>query len=107
MQRLSLRVLARLVYMESHERDVWLREDYRLAWQTVLHAARGHVDPSGFSFWMKYGIVRAKYLAQRTVLDELTPPLRLELPPKKPAGRVSIAAPSAPVRARSVLQNSK
>ncbi len=65
LNKLSRRILARLSGMERREVEVWMREDYHLAWLTVLYAARGHADPSGFAFWMMYGITRKKYLALR------------------------------------------
>ena len=39
------RVLSYLETAESCEPDVWLRDDLRIAWITVLRAARGESEP--------------------------------------------------------------
>jgi hypothetical protein len=53
--KISVRVLARLSEAESREPDAWLRDDYRIAWLTVLHCADGISDPWRFAFWKYLG----------------------------------------------------
>jgi hypothetical protein len=51
--KLSERVLYRLAQAESRESDVWLRDDYRIAWLTVLYASEERtwgLDDEGESF---------------------------------------------------------
>jgi hypothetical protein len=42
---LAERVLARLEAAEQKESDLWLRDDIRIAWITVLEASRGNPQP--------------------------------------------------------------
>jgi len=42
---LAERVLARLEAAEQKESDLWLRDDIRIAWITVLYASRGNPQP--------------------------------------------------------------
>jgi hypothetical protein len=44
-ENLSGRVLARLEDCERTEIDPWLRDDFRIAWITVLFASRGNLQP--------------------------------------------------------------
>lgn len=44
-ESLSARVLRRLEVSEKKEVDPWLRDDIRIAWITVLYAARGNPEP--------------------------------------------------------------
>lgn len=53
--KLSARVLSRLAEAETREPDAWLRDDYRIAWLTVLHCAEGIADPWRFAFWKYLG----------------------------------------------------
>ena len=42
---LAERVLVRLEAAEQKESDLWLRDDIRIAWITVLYASRGNAQP--------------------------------------------------------------
>lgn len=61
-ERQSEAVLAYLAAAEAHEEDVWLRDDIRLSWLTVLRAAAGHSDPWRYSFWTMFGKVPEKVI---------------------------------------------
>lgn len=90
------RILARLEAAEARETNPHFQDDYRIAWITVLHAARGEADPH---FWATYTVLR-------TAPDQVWPIMvknrkaklglryeeffGVELPPKKPAGSVRL-----------------
>jgi hypothetical protein len=85
-------VLEYLAKAEDLERDVWLQDDYRLAWTTVLYASRNQPDPWGFAYWMKYGVVPARGIpgrdARYRMLLGIVPPavqLKLKFPSPRPA----------------------
>lgn len=48
-------VLEYLAWAESAEQDRWLKDDIRLAWITVLLAARGYPEPWELAFWQTFG----------------------------------------------------
>ena len=52
---LARRILSRLEAAEANEQNPHLQDDYRIAWITVLYAARG--DPSPH-FWATYKVLR-------------------------------------------------
>ena len=81
------RVLTFLARAESKTTDPWQADDYRVAWLTVLYAARGHANPWGFAFWSYYGKTLPKALVAWAERDRQTKKEleRCSLPPKKPA----------------------
>jgi len=55
---LSERVLARLIQSEAHEAEASFRDDYRIAWITVMHAAKGDAvlcPPHVLATWQVLG----------------------------------------------------
>ena len=81
------RVLTFLARAESKTTDPWQADDYRVAWLTVLYAARGHANPWEFAFWGYYGKTLSKALIAWAERDAQTA-IELErcsLPPKKPS----------------------
>lgn len=55
-------VLTYLALAEDQEPDIWLRDDIRVAWLSVLYAGREYRDPWGFAFWWYFGKTHAKAL---------------------------------------------
>lgn len=51
----SENILAYLASAEQSEQDIWARDDIRLAWLTVLYAARGYDQPWVYAFCMTFG----------------------------------------------------
>jgi hypothetical protein len=64
-------VLSYLASAEARELDVWLQDDIRIAWLTVLHAASGVVDAWGYSFWQFFGKTYPKALLAWAERDEI------------------------------------
>lgn len=60
----SEHVLSYLADAESREPLVWLRDDIRIAWLTVLACAEGKADPWRYAFWMYLGAVPEKIIPQ-------------------------------------------
>lgn len=52
----SERVLAYLASAERSEDDVWLRDDIRIAWITVLYAANGYSEPAVSATYQVLGL---------------------------------------------------
>jgi hypothetical protein len=69
--RKSESVLSYLAAAEELEPDVWLQDDIRIAWLTVLHAAAGVADAWGFSFWQFFGKTYPKALLAWAERDEI------------------------------------
>lgn len=85
------RILEYLVWAEANEPDVWLRDDYRIAWITLLRASRGESIPHVTATYAVLGLhpnkVWPAILAHRKAL------LGTEIwgtssPPKKPVESV-------------------
>jgi hypothetical protein len=77
----SQRILVRLAEAENAEPDVWARDDYRIAWLTVLYCANGRPTPWEWAFNRVVGGHASKVIPQlvaRAEKDRL-----LGLPPKK------------------------
>ena len=60
--RWSERVLVRLSEAEFKEPCAHLRDDYRIAWLTVLHCSEGVEQPWEFAVWRYLGISHQKYM---------------------------------------------
>jgi len=54
--RLSVNAMDYLAAQELAEPNPWLRDDIRIAWLTILFAARGQSDPSVEATWKVLGI---------------------------------------------------
>lgn len=63
-QRQSEAVLAYLAAAEAREPDVWLRDDIRISWLTVLHAAQGTAQPWEYAFWRYLGRHSSKLIPE-------------------------------------------
>ena len=64
-------ILSYLASAEARELDVWVRDDIRIAWLTVLHAASGVADAWGYSFWQFFGKTYPKALLAWAERDEI------------------------------------
>jgi hypothetical protein len=78
---LSERVLARLADAERSEPDVWLRDDIRIAWLTVLYCANGKPTPWEWAFNRVVGGQPSKVIPQ--LVERARKHAMLGLPPKK------------------------
>jgi len=84
------RILNYLSRAEDRESDAWMRDDYRIAWITVLYATRGYREPSVLATYRVLGVHPDKLVAaiearRRALLGHLYDRQFLKLPPKKPA----------------------
>lgn len=75
--------MARLAQFEAREPEVWLADDYRIAWLTVLHAHQDIPDPWGFAFWRYLGRTYGRVLPEFMAREQRH--AAMELPPKKPS----------------------
>lgn len=88
----SDRILARLIQLEAHERDIWEQENYRQAFITLCLALKGDPEPFVAASYRMYGLHPEKLwpaiLARRAALlgSEAT---RIPSWPKKPIASVS------------------
>jgi hypothetical protein len=95
------RILHYLECAEAREPDVWLRDDYRIAWLTILYAARGRPQPFVLATYQVLGIHPDRLLAaiearRRVVLGSLYKPQVISaVSPKKPSTSVSLRKLSA------------
>lgn len=81
-----------LAACEDREPNVWLRDDIRIAWLTVVNAAQGKLDPWRYSFWMYLGRTPEKlipFFVERAERHRL-----MEVPDYDPT--VKMAAKSLP-----------
>jgi hypothetical protein len=69
--RKSEAILSYLASEESHEVDAWFRDDLRIAWLTVLHAASDMCDAWGYSFWSFFGKTYPKALKEWAERDRI------------------------------------
>lgn len=100
---LSERVLARLNQAEDREPNVWFRDDIRIAWITVLRAARGEAIPHVTATYAVLGLhpdkvwpaIMARRRAQLGTLYEAFYPFETA-PPKKPSASVKRSPQSLP-----------
>lgn len=93
-------ILDYLAWAEANEPDVWLQDDYRIAWITVLRASRGERSPHVSATYAVLGLhpdkVRAAIEARRKALlgayyQKFFPAAAEQrLPPKKPAQSVTL-----------------
>lgn len=111
--KFSGRVLARLVEAEICEPDPWRRDDYRIAYLTVLFAARKHPQAHVEATYRVLGIhpdkvwkavtERRKSLLGRWY-ESFYPEVVLEnLPPKKPAGKEVCSYPKKQTAPKAVI----
>jgi hypothetical protein len=95
---LTRRILFRLADAELRERNPHFRDDYRIAWITVFHAARGDPQPDVTATYAVLGIHPNKLwpaivARRKALLGTCYADFWGEaLPPKKPAQSVKIAA---------------
>ena len=99
------RILFRLESAERREADPWLRDDYRIAWITVLYADRGFGEPHVAASYAVLGLHPGKVWPaiverRRAALGSLYEEFFLEgaLAPKKPPASVR-CIPQNPQRA--------
>lgn len=94
---LTSRILSRLEVSEWRETDPWLRDDYRIAWITVLLAAYGRSHPDVTATYRVLGLhpekvwpaIVARRRAQLgSLYEQFFAEDRGALPPKKPARSV-------------------
>jgi hypothetical protein len=89
------RILARLEYAEAHESNPHLQDDYRIAWITVLYAARGEPQPQVAATYAVLGLhpdkVWPAIVARRkAMLGADYDKFFAEHPPKKPVKSVTV-----------------
>lgn len=86
-----VRILAALERAEAREPNVHLKDDYRIAWGTVLRAGRGESHPH---FWATYSVLRMapdevwpSIVARRKAMlgSSYEEFFGVQSPPKKPA----------------------
>jgi hypothetical protein len=80
-------ILVYLAAAEDREPDVWLKDDYRIAWLTVLYSANGRATPWEWAFNQVIGGHPSKVIPQLVARDRKH--LALELPPKKSVSSVA------------------
>lgn len=82
----SQRVLVRLAQAESTEPDVWLRDDIRIAWITVLNCANHKPTPWEWAFNTVIGGHPSKVIPQ--LVERVRKHAEMDLaalPPKRPS----------------------
>jgi hypothetical protein len=108
----TLGILNYLAKAEEREQDVWLRDDYRIAWLCVLFASRNYADPWRYAFWHYLGRTPERIIpdlvartAKHAAMQAGAPPtpegipaasstqLDAPLPPKKPSHSVKRPPP--------------
>jgi len=97
---IALRTLARLEQAETHEPNPHMRDDYRIAWITVLRAARGERIPFVSATYAVLGlhpekvwpaiVERRKFLLGAAYFQNQEKVLGAQLPPKKPVRSVRL-----------------
>jgi len=94
--RVTRRILSRLELAEGREPDPWFQDDYRIAWITVLRAARGEPIPQVSATYEVLGLhpdrVWPAIIERRKLLlgAEYEEFFGVSLPPKKPIQSVRI-----------------
>lgn len=92
-------ILDYLVSAEANEPDVWLQDDYRIAWITVQRASRGERSPHVSATYAVVGLhpdkVWPAIVARRKALlgaeyYKFFPTAGQRLPPKKPVQSVRL-----------------
>lgn len=90
-------ILDYLAWTEANEPDVWLQDDYRIAWITVLRASRGERSPHVSATYAVLGLhpdkVSPAIVERRKALlgadySKFFPAAEQRLPPKKLAQSV-------------------
>jgi hypothetical protein len=74
-------ILVYLASAEEREPDVWLKDDYRIAWLTVLYCANGRPTPWEWAFNQVVGGNPSKVIPQ--LVERARQHAVLGLPPKK------------------------
>ena len=82
-RRWSERVLVRLFEAEYKEPDAWLKDDYRIAWLTVLHCSEGIEQPWEYAVWKYLGITYQKF--QKVMAERGRYHAALEIPDYDPS----------------------
>lgn len=78
----SERILSYLASAEQDEEDVWLRDDIRIAWITVLYAANDRPTPWEWAFNRVIGGHPSKVIP--ILVERRQKHAELALPPRKP-----------------------
>lgn len=79
-------ILAYLASAEQAEPDVWARDDYRIAWLTVLYCANSRPTPWAWAFNQVVGGHPSKVIPQ--LVERARKHAVLGLPPKKSAASI-------------------
>lgn len=87
---LSERICDYLAKAEDKERDVWLRDDIRLAFLTVLYAGRGYDIPDVWAYYYYLGGHPKKIIP--ILVERAAKHAAMEAPPKKAAASERKAA---------------
>lgn len=90
--RTTERILLRLAEQEKAEPDVWLRDDIRIAWITVLYAARGYSEPQVAATYQVLGLHPSKVFQAMLDRDQALLGPKQAIPPKKSPHSVSKSA---------------
>ena len=95
MGRTLARILARLEHAELHEPDPHFQTDYRIAWITVLYAARGELEPHVQATYAVLGLHPDKVwpaieARRKAMLGADYDKFFAEHPPKKPPQSVRL-----------------
>jgi hypothetical protein len=83
----SARILSYLASAEQDEEDVWLRDDIRIAWITVLYAANERPTPWEWAFNRVVGGHPSKVIP--ILVERRQKHAELALPPRKPVTETS------------------
>lgn len=86
----SERVLVRLAAAEQAEPDVWMRDDLRIAWLTVLYCANNRPTPWDWAFNRVIGGHPSRVISQ--LVARLDKHAAIGLPPKKSAASTASTA---------------
>lgn len=105
-KNLPERIFARLIQLEAHEPDVWLRDDYRQSFITLHLALEGNPQPFVSASYQMYGVHPDKLWAARIEKRKaLLGPL-YEAITKEEVCQKSMSAPVRSVAAPSNVQTS-
>lgn len=77
-----VRILAYLEQAEWKETDVWYRDDYRIAWLTILHCSEGIDQPWEYAFWRYLGKHPDKLIPELVYRHNLHRDIALPKPPQ-------------------------
>jgi len=103
MRAIVRRILARLADAERREVDPWVRDDLRIAWITVLNAARGDTIPHIAATYTVLGLHPDRVWSaiverRKALLGSCYETWWGSLPPKKPVQSVAEGSKKQPAR---------